>query len=249
MKHYIIDAHNIIHFDKNLNKVLEQKSVDLARIELINLINPFAKKYPKYKITVVFDGVLGNVFSSLENLYVIEAGRYKKADDVIQDYIRWETNRKLCTVVSNDLEVVQYAKLHDCNILKTEDFLYELNFAKAGTIRKYDIENVKIIAPEMVNAKSVDNLLRYFEDNPIEGSNSNSNKKKKYSAVSKIDSKVNIKEVVEDIFDINGLKNYFEKGITSTKKNKDIKLKSVTIDSIEVNDKDVNEMMKLFSQK
>jgi predicted RNA-binding protein with PIN domain len=249
MKHYIIDAHNIIHFDKTLNKVLEQKSVDLARVELINLINPFAKKYAKYKITVVFDGVLGNVFSSLENLYVIEAGRYKTADDVIQDYIRWETNRKLCTVVSNDLEVVQYAKLHDCNILKTEDFLYELNFAKAGIIRKYDIENVKIIAPEMVNAKSVDNLLRYFEDNPIEGSNSNSSKKKKYSVVSKIDSKVNIKEVEEEIFDINGLKNYFEKGITSTKKNKDIKLKSVTIDSIEVNEKDVSEMMKLFSQK
>lgn len=249
MKHYIIDAHNIIHFDKTLNRVLESKSVDSARIELINLINPFAKKYSKYKITVVFDGVLNNVFSSLDNLYVVESGRYKIADDLIKDYIRWETNRKLCTIVSNDLEVIQYAKLHDCNILKTEDFIYELNFAKAGDIRKKDIENIKIISPEVVNAIEVDNLLKYLEDNPIDGSEKKAKTNQKYSTKHFTKQKDNKIESKAETIDLGGLKNYFEKGIALNKAKSDTKEKSVIMNTSNFEEDDVDEMMKLFGQK
>ncbi len=248
MKHYIIDAHNLIHFDKKLNNILETISVNQARIELINLINPFAKKYSKYKITVVFDGVLENVFSSLENLYIVEAGRYKIADDVIKDYIRWDRNRKLCTVVSNDLEVIQYARLHDCNILKTENFIYELNFVKAGDINKKDIENVKIISSEAINAIEVDNLLKYFEDNPIDGSKKETKEKSSYSKKQKDISKVDKIEKQIELVDFSGLKNYFEKGISDKKHKQIINNNSISINSENYEENDIDEMMKLFNQ-
>lgn len=223
MRHYIVDAHNLIHKDKELSKLLPEK-LELARKRFLDLVNSFANRYPKFKISVVYDGVLKEVFSEKANVYIYEAGPYQKADDIIKKFIREEHKTKSCTIASSDLEIVDYARLHLCNYISAENFLYELKFAKAGKVRLRDIEGVKPVNLSDLGQTESESFLAYFEENPLDENYNpkprETKPKKKVKYVAKAQPPVDL--------DTQDLINYFKTGTVNKETEKRLKESKIT---------------------
>jgi len=229
MKHIIIDALNLINYNKELKRILK-KSLEQASNLFLEYINAFALAHPKYKITVVFDGRLAETYSSLENVYLEESGN-RIADHIIIEYIKNSVNPKFITVVSSDKEILNYAHKNYANFYRAEEFWLELEMTFNGVIS--DEEKVKYNRPEIDknNLKPENNYLKYFQDNPIDNDFLDSsfvkNKSPKdYKIIEKKKEKTKSKNQYssdELNLDFSQLKNYYDKNtpIEKSLKNKD----------------------------
>ncbi len=121
---YILDGHNILHLHPALRNVL-QKDHAGAKEKLLAMLSGFAQSGRK-KIIVVFDGVSDGEIGSGNSLSVLYADRGKNADMKIKDLINRSGNPKLLCVVSNDNEVINYAKINSCSTLTTNEFFEQL---------------------------------------------------------------------------------------------------------------------------
>jgi len=243
MRHYIVDAHNLIHKDIELKKLLPNK-LELARIKFLELINSFANRYPKFKISVVYDGVLKEVYSEKTNVYIYEAGPYQKADDIIKKFIREEHKTKNCTIASSDLEIIDYARLHLCNYISAENFLYELKFAKAGKVGRRDIDGVKPVNLSELGQTESESFLAFFEDNPLDENLNPSPKeikpKKKVKYVAKAEPPVDLDTVdLINYFKTGELNKETEKRLKDTKKTETVDLKKINKNAYDVDDSEL----------
>lgn len=126
MQHYIIDGNNLIGKIKSLRN-LQKKDGKTAREKLALLIDRFfAGK--QVKITLDFDGY--------ENLSIrLSKGRIyysqsKTADDLIKHQIEMEKNPRNVIVISSDSNVIEFARVCHCNLIKSEEFSINLQKQK-----------------------------------------------------------------------------------------------------------------------
>ena len=118
MKHYIIDANNVIGKIKVL-KSLQQKDKQASREKLVFMIDNFFLN-KKVKCTIHFDGFEQTPIKS--NICKIIYSNNQTADDKIKNQIEQTKNRKNLIVVSSDNNIREFARVCSCNVLKSEDF-------------------------------------------------------------------------------------------------------------------------------
>ncbi len=122
MKHYILDAFNIIHKHPGLKEKLNH-SVDLACNSFLIYIKTLIDKYPSYSITAVFDANPAIFAPKSKNIMVKSSGNKMTADDLIKDMITREMKSSLAVIVSSDAEIYNFAKLYYKNPMTSEEFL------------------------------------------------------------------------------------------------------------------------------
>lgn len=122
MRHYIIDGNNLIGKIKKL-KDLQKKEKQLSRIELVYLLNNFFAGN-KIKASLHFDGFEKGELNFTKGKIIYSNN--KTSDMKIREEIDKSKNPRLITLISSDLELVNYAKLNSCSIKKADDFAREI---------------------------------------------------------------------------------------------------------------------------
>ena len=176
MKHYILDAHNIMHKSPVISDILDLDLLE-ARNALLYEIADYSDKYPSYKFSVVFDGRASKVSSPRSQIVVYKSGTMKIADTVIKDLIKKETVPSLCTVVSSDSELYKYARIYSCTAILSEDFLSEMSKFKHNMFESSDPFSEPDEKPEGINSDDYEDLLDVF--NPAIKKKKLSEKRKK----------------------------------------------------------------------
>lgn len=125
MKHYILDANNIIHKHREW-KHTAQRDVNEATSRLLIALHAYATRYPAYRFTVVLDAVETSLQSTARNITMVTAHNHTNADAVIKEFIRKEGSPRTCVVVSSDTEVYKYARIHAITALRSEEFITEI---------------------------------------------------------------------------------------------------------------------------
>ena len=130
MQHFILDAHNIMHKDPTMKRLMDVSLTD-ARQALVSLVEGVAIRRADAYLSIVFAGVNAGVASPLRNVVIRETRRFQEADEIIKDLVRREDSPRLTTVVSSDTEVHNFAKLSGCGVKSSEAFLRELRSSAA----------------------------------------------------------------------------------------------------------------------
>ncbi|MFQ5648686.1 MAG: NYN domain-containing protein [bacterium] len=124
----IIDGYNLIHRVPELAKSLET-SLEHARDGLVRRLRSYALR-KQVEITVVFDGTappLGiDEPQAGRRLKIVFSRSPTKADPVIQNLIQNAPNRKCLTIVSDDAEIVRFARTRQASVLSTRAFFDRL---------------------------------------------------------------------------------------------------------------------------
>lgn len=116
MIHYIIDGNNLIGKIPSL-KNLPDKETSRQKLAIM-LERYFHKK--KVKVSLHFDG-FENEPIKVSGLK-IHYSQNRLADEKIKKEIDGIRNRNSVYVVSSDLEIIAYAKVCGCNVIKSEEF-------------------------------------------------------------------------------------------------------------------------------
>lgn len=163
MKHYLIDAYNLIHQDSDLLFSLNN-SPSIASEKLFKLLAKFAFHNHKKKFTLIFDGDPFDIHSPFANVYIEGSGKLK-ADDIIKSYISSAVNSNDYIIVSSDREILSYAKLYSTDYYLSEQFILELRMFNKSNVNEEELEIYNNIQKD--ETKPTDLLLKYFNDNPL----------------------------------------------------------------------------------
>jgi len=122
MKQYIIDGNNLIGKIKHL-RALQKNNPQASREKLAFMLDTYFKGKPQ-KATLHLDGFPAE---AINTTYIkIEYSENKTADENIKFEIEIYKNPKLLFVVSSDHNLIEFAKVCSCTIIKSEKFAYEL---------------------------------------------------------------------------------------------------------------------------
>lgn len=156
MKTIIIDGNNLIHkVEKFKRQFLKDK--EAAQIAMIEAVKAHLRK--NEKAIFVFDG-----FGNLKKPDIIFSNEIT-ADEVIRKTIEKFKNPKLLKVVSSDHNIIDFAKVCGCVILKSEDFWKELKTGNSPTEGKNINQNYiydKLEKPERMSKREIDEFKKYF---------------------------------------------------------------------------------------
>lgn len=123
MKIIIIDGNNVIGKDRKLIKI-QKKDKQLSREKLaFRLDNNY--RTTKNKIYLHFDG-FKNIPIKTSKIKIIYSEN-KTADDMIRRQIENSDNPKNITLVSSDGSLAEFAKVCRCRVIKSEDYLKDMN--------------------------------------------------------------------------------------------------------------------------
>lgn len=161
MKHFIIDAHNVIHKSSFLKSQINT-SIDVARNALLQMIKNYLVKFPSYKYTVIFDGIIGYNSVNAHNIKIQNSGE-KEADELIKLKISKLNSTKNVIVVSSDHEITAFAKVYACEILSSESFLNLISDIVISKIGKTKINKKnKSEKPNTPSKKEMNEFLELF---------------------------------------------------------------------------------------
>jgi len=120
---YIIDGNNLIGKMKDL-WALQKSDKQMSRIKLVKILDGYFRNR-KVKVSLHLDGFAADPIPS-EKLKLYYSNN-KSADSKIKEEIDNSTVTKTILVVSSDHSVQNYAKVNSCKIIKSEEFVRELN--------------------------------------------------------------------------------------------------------------------------
>ncbi|MEE9496377.1 MAG: NYN domain-containing protein [Desulfobacterales bacterium] len=127
--HIIIDGYNLIRQSTTLS-ILDQQDIMLGREALVDMLAAYRKIKP-HRITVVFDGHHGPVFSPQRNrqkgISMRFSRRGESADDVIKRMAHREREKAL--VVSSDREVADSAASCGAATISAQQFEAKIEMA------------------------------------------------------------------------------------------------------------------------
>lgn len=120
MNHFIIDGNNLIGKIHSLKNSSDKQS---ARQKLALMLERYFDK-KKVKVSLHFDGFENEPIrvSGMKIYY----SQTRPADELIKKEIEKIKNQKTTYVVSSDLEIISYAKVCGCNVIKSEDFYTQI---------------------------------------------------------------------------------------------------------------------------
>jgi predicted RNA-binding protein with PIN domain len=144
MNKIIIDGYNVIHRVPNLSRFLDV-SLERAREELIFQLKSYLVNH-KVSIVLVFDGAHPSIGLESRNpngsFEVLFSKIPFKADPVIKNLINKEEKKKSLTIVTDDTDIIRYAKSQKVNFLSSTAFYdrLEKRFIRKELTNKYDQE-------------------------------------------------------------------------------------------------------------
>lgn len=116
MRQFIIDAFNLFH------KIPEIRNADPPYNALVQYIKSGGYTGScNNKVTMVFDGYKNDLVN--ETGFRIVYSGSKTADDIIKEYIKRAENKGQLIVVSDDHEIINYARLEGVEVWRTNRFL------------------------------------------------------------------------------------------------------------------------------
>ncbi|AFH48766.1 Hypothetical protein IALB_1055 [Ignavibacterium album JCM 16511] len=116
MIHYIIDGNNLIGKITSLNSLPDKQ---MARHKLSLMLERYFQK-KKVKVSLHFDG-FENEPIKVSGIK-IHYSQNRSADEVIKKEIETINNRNSVYVISSDIEIISFAKVCGCKVLKSEEF-------------------------------------------------------------------------------------------------------------------------------
>ncbi len=119
---YFIDGNNLLHKVKRLD-ILMKKDKQSARESLVHMLLPYFSG-KKISVTVFFDGFqnAGITASPLS----IKYSNKESADKLIKDSIGFAKNARNITLISDDLELVNFARKCSASVIGSNTFSKEL---------------------------------------------------------------------------------------------------------------------------
>ena len=108
---------------------LQRKDKQASREKLALILERyFIKK--KTKVTLHFDGFANDPIktSGIKIIY----SENKTADEKIKSQIEKAKKRTSITVVSSDNNIMEFARVCSCGVIKSEEFVKQLNASKSG---------------------------------------------------------------------------------------------------------------------
>lgn len=124
MLHFIVDGYNLINKIDSLKKT----SLKAKREALLRLLADYKVKLSsRNKITVVFDGKSEVVHPAIKNPHLnIIFSKDQDADSLIKAMIDGSENSKSLVIVTNDRDIIYFAKARNVKHKNTEDFLAQI---------------------------------------------------------------------------------------------------------------------------
>ena len=159
MKHFILDAFNIIHKDNELSGLMK-KSLDLAANTLLNYVTMVTDKYPAYKFTVVYDADPAVFQPGNPNIQIINAGAGRIADEIIKKLVKNENQPSLTTVVSSDIELYKFARIYACTPMYSEEYII---YAKSLAEERASVSSY-FDKPDEISEEEFEEMQLLFED-------------------------------------------------------------------------------------
>lgn len=159
MKSFIIDGTNILHKDSSLRSKLKSDYLS-ACAGLVNMIKAYHNKYHSFKFYIFFDGTVDNAWTNPSGISVVFSDN-KSADDLIKQHIKLFCDRKNITLVSSDHELMNFARIHSIDIIKSEDFLKILqpDIPLTNSKSKYSSKSEK---PTGCGRKQIKEFMKLF---------------------------------------------------------------------------------------
>lgn len=141
----IVDGYNLIHGIPGLRRYLDV-SLERARDELTALIKSYQLK-KKVLVTLVFDGqpLQPGASGPHRRLKILFSKSPATADDLIKHMLRRQAHPKGVTVVTDDAELVRFARSYQTQVMATEEFYTMITkrrrrTKKNGIYDKFDSE-------------------------------------------------------------------------------------------------------------
>ncbi len=138
MNKIIIDGYNLIHAVPELSRHL-QASLETARGQLLTKLRGLTAA-KQVQVVVVFDGdqALPEVEAALQarRLQVVFSRRPVKADAVIKQLVLRAAHKKSLQVVSDDREIVEFAKAQGAGVVASGQFYDSIN-------KKHKVETMR----------------------------------------------------------------------------------------------------------
>ena len=132
MRQFILDGHNILHQDKEFKGLLTSPHPERA-LQLLIVRSKRVVSGKKSKLTIVFDGFPpGEVPVDAANVQV-RFSRDRQADEIIKSLIERSQNQRNLVVVSNDTEIIRYARVYSCSVESPRQFLARISAASPDT--------------------------------------------------------------------------------------------------------------------
>ncbi len=142
MNKYLIDAYNLIHAIPELKKYLDE-SLEAGREELLRYINNYLAGH-NVEIVVVFDGseppIAVDPPHPTKELTIRYSQAPFKADPMLKNLIRSEGHKKSVTLVTDDMDIVRFARMNHAKLLSTKAFFEMIakSFRQQDIFKKYD---------------------------------------------------------------------------------------------------------------
>lgn len=127
MIHFIFDGNNLIGKIPSLKKLHDKQ---VARHKLATMLERYFQK-KKVKVSLHFDG-FENEPIKVSGIK-IHYSQNRSADEKIKKEIEGIRNRNSVNVVSSDLEIISYAKVCGCNVIKSEEFYNRMMIQKKNS--------------------------------------------------------------------------------------------------------------------
>ena len=133
MLHFIVDGYNLINKIEKLNKL----SLKGKRDAFLSLLADYKARISlRNKITVVFDGKREVFHPAVKNSYLdVIFSKGQDADSLIRTMIDEKVNSKSLVIVTDDNEILYYAKSRRIRHKSAKGFLEQIN-RKRNTSRQ-----------------------------------------------------------------------------------------------------------------
>lgn len=163
MKHYILDAHNLLHANGAWEEMMQQSLTD-AREALVDAVELYTQRNRSHHFTIVFDG--SDVGSRTRGGNIVLRGTRPShsADDVIKQLIRKEQWPEHCIVVSSDDELIRFAQRNGCTAVKSPDFIARLT-ERAAPPTSTDKARANLSSsekPSEISREEIEEMKRLF---------------------------------------------------------------------------------------
>lgn len=135
----VLDGFNVIYKFPDLEEYMVRGKLESAMQGLIQLLTRMRGSYPSYDVHVFFDGrrtpgddTFRDFINGIHCYYSID----ESADHLIKEFVESRMGKAQVRVVSSDKAVRQFAKIHRCELMSSEEFREW--FTKISLAKKID---------------------------------------------------------------------------------------------------------------
>lgn len=151
---YLIDGNNVLRANPEWEKVFKENPENAKDYFVQKVVDYFKDK--KNQATIFFDGFsFVHSFSKISNNVSIKHAKNKTADETILITIEKSKNPKNLVIVTNDIPLSKKAKLYQCRLISSSEFINMLTSTNTKSKDK----------PDELSKSDIDYWLRIFREN------------------------------------------------------------------------------------